>query len=292
MRTAIDFYSQKIEGFADMGFEQRRIAATEAGLSEKHHTKTTLKEVFRVKPEKGTVSGYEYKNSYGTWVQCFTLKQCIPMRPLNKNPRTEAQVLASQHLAHGAKVKSRKNQAALFAREIIESGNLVSIDTETTDLYGTVVQVALVDVVTSNVLYESLVHTDQEISNGAYEVHGISQDDIKDAPTFESVSCDIANIMEGRRWTAFNLDFDKTCLENSRHTPDAPCYGWIQNADICTMYDIAVEYFGATNRHGSISLADSMYFSGLPFEGRAHSAVADAMAVTRLIQYIAAQAIS
>lgn len=291
MQSPLDFYIEKIDGFVDMDYQQRREAATKAGLADKQHTKTSLKEIFRAKPAKDAVSEYEYKGDYGNHVQCYMLKQCVAMRNPSKASRTKAQIEATEKLTRKNQVNSRRNKAALLAKECVDSNRVIAIDTETTDLYGKVISIALVDVTTTEVIYSSLVHTDDKINLGAYEVHGISDDDIKDAPSFEEVCIDISELMRDKSWTAFNLKFDKACMENSRHDPNAECYKWLERMSVCVMYDIAVAYFGATNRHGTISLADTMYCCGLSFEGEAHTASADAKAVARVLQYVGKQAL-
>ncbi len=55
------------------------------------------------------------------------------------------------------------------------------------------------------------------------------------------------------------------------------------------MYDVAAAYFGATNKYGSISLSNAMAECGVEFEGKAHSASADAVATVRVVQYVAQQ---
>ena len=292
MQTALDFYIDKIDGFADMDFQQRRDAACAAELDTKQHTKTTLKEVFRVKPKQGAISEYEYKGDYGNYIQCYTLKQCTPMRNLVKKPRTKAQNEATEALALRSRASSHRNQIALLAKECVDSRQVVAIDTETTALYGKVISIALVDVTTLDVLYDSLVYTDEEIVEEAYSKHGISSDDIKDAPSFEQVCSEISEIMTGKSWAAFNIEFDKACMENSRHDPHASCYDWFKNMSVCVMFDIAAPYFGPTNRrYGTISLSDTMACCGIGFEGRAHTAVTDAKAAARVLQYIANKAI-
>lgn len=291
MQTALEFYTDKIEGFADMDFQQRRDAAIDAGLDDKQHTKTTLKEVFRAKPAKDAVCEYEFKGDYGSYIQCYMLKQCVAMRNPSKKPRTEAQVEATRKLTKKNLVSSRKNQIALLAKDCVDSSEVVAIDTETTDLYGKVISIALVDVTTCEVLFDSYVHTDQVITEEAYYVHGITAEDIKDAPSFEQVCTEISEIMEGKYWAAFNLEFDKACMENSRHDPDAECYQWFERISVCAMRDISAPYFGSTNRYGTISLSDTMVFCGLSFEGEAHTAAADAKAVARVLQHIGKQAI-
>ncbi|EFT2485358.1 hypothetical protein HVH02_004309 [Salmonella enterica] len=46
---------------------------------------------------------------------------------------------------------------------------------------------------------------------------------------------------------------------------------------------LAAEYYGPTNRYGTISLASAASQAGLNWSGRAHSAVADAVMTARVV---------
>jgi DNA polymerase-3 subunit epsilon len=290
MQTIMEFYNEQIKDFEDLSFEDRREAALQ--LQEiKNHTKVTLKTIFRMKPSKVAVSEYRYKNSYSQVIECFTIKQCVPMRPLSSKARTVAQIETAKKLALVNQVNSKHNKTALMALQMIND-DLVIIDTETTDLDGVVIQIAAVSAKTSKLLYKSYVTTNEEISDGAYQVHGITKDALEGAPTFKQVAHELKSIIQDRKWSAFNLDFDDRAMLNSLPgNYDYKQLRWLKNTDDCIMY-LAAGYFGATNRHGSISLADSMYQSGIEWRGDAHDAGADAMAASDVLRYIASKAIT
>lgn len=290
MSATLEFYKDKIENFESMSFEERRKAVTALKLDDKQHNKATLKGIFRVKPAKLAVSEYSFKNHFGQLVDCYTLSQCVPMKALSKKPRSSAQKAAALKLAEASRKGSNRNAAALKALQAVNSGDLVCINTETTDLNGRVIQIAVVCVKTAKVLFDSYVHTTEEISPEAFAVHGISAADIANAPSFEQVASDIAKIIGDKKWTAFNIDFDYKVMANSTHDKTADCYSWLEQKSFCAMYDIAAEFIGATNKYGSISLANAMAFCGVEFEGKAHSASADAVATVKVIQCIARQA--
>lgn len=292
VETALEFYISKIDNFESMTFEERRAAAQEAKLADKQHTKTTLKELFRVKPAKGEMSRFSYKNGYGE-VLCFTLSQCVPMRALAKSARTAAQEEATRRLIKHNSINSLTNQVALTAAHAVNSGDLLVIDTETTDLNGQVIEIAVVCAKTASRLYSSFVKATESISDEAFSVHGISEKDIEDAPSFEQVATEISKLFtESKRWTAFNIEFDHNVMLNSAHNKNANCYKWLNQSCFCSMYGIAAPFFGATNKYGSISLANAMGCCGIEFEGQAHSASADAVATAKVLQYIANKAIN
>ncbi|MEI8659265.1 3'-5' exonuclease [Vibrio sp. Hal054] len=292
METTLEFYCSKIDGFQDMSFEERRSAVEQKGLTDKQHTRTSLKEVFRMKPHKDSISHYKYPNPYGRGqVECFTIAQCTPMKALSGKPRTKAQIAATEALVKQTRLRSPANQAALLAKDMVET-HCVVIDTETTDLYGAVIEIALVDATTATVLYHSLVHTDEPIAEGAFEKHGITNEDLKDAPTFDIVAKEISHIMKDKQWTAFNRDFDEACMRNSAKNVVPQWLEWLDRKAPCVMKKIAVPVFGSTNRHGTISLANTVNHCGIEFEGQAHTADADAVATAKVIQCISKQVVT
>lgn len=288
MESALDYYRLKIADFESMTYEQRRAVVAERGLTDKFHTKATLKELFRVKPVKGAVSEYQYPNPYGRGqIECFTIAQCCAMRSLPASSvRTAAQIAAADKLAIAARKNSGQYRAALLAKEMIESGEYVVIDTETVDLHRAVIQIALVDVTTAAVIYTSRVYSDEPIADAAFEKHGLRFEDIKDAPTFEEVAKQIAPLLQGKKWTAFNRTFDQTCLHYSSKGATGEWFDWIATAAPCAMINIAVPAFGPTNRHGTISLATTLDLCGLSFDGAAHQAHVDAVATAKMIHHI------
>lgn len=273
---AIDFYIEKIEGFEAMSFAERRDSAIKAKLTNRQHTKPTLKAIFRVKPSKDASSEYSYKNPYGRGeIDCFTLSQCVPMRELSSKPRTDAQKSATKKLL----MASPRGKAITWCKEAIES-ELVMIDTETTDLDGVVIQNAAVCCKTGETLYSSLVHTDQNIAPAAQDIHGISASMLEGAPTPEEVSRELEAVLKDKEWTAFNLSFDRNAVERT-FSGD-----WVSaTAERCSMR-LAATVYGATNSYGTINLSAAMERAGVEWKGQAHDAKADAKGAAELLKKI------
>lgn len=273
---AIDFYIEKIEGFEAMSFAERRESAIKAKLTNKQHTKPTLKAIFRAKPAKGACSEYSYKNPYGRGeIECFTLNQCVPMRELSSKPRSAAQKCATKKLL----MASPRGKAITWCKEAIES-ELVMIDTETTDLDGVVIQIAAVCCKTGETLYSSLVHTDKEIAPAAQDVHGISASMLEGAPTPEEVDRELEAVLKGKEWTAFNLAFDRNAVERTFSG------NWVSaTSERCAMR-LAAKVYGATNRYGTINLSAAIERAGVKWEGQAHDAEADAKGAADLLKKI------
>lgn len=278
-------YSSKIDGFENMSFEERREVARPMGLC---HTKKVLKEVFRLKPAPDADTDKSYKSQFGQEVIVYRIDECVPMRPATNKAQTVAQKMATAALVKKNRLNSKHNLIALAALKMIEN-DVVIIDTETTGLNCPhVIEISAVSSKSGKLLYSSLVYTDQEIEVGARNVHGIECDDIKDAPHFEQVAKNLGEIIGDRKWTSFNLTFDKNAISNSLENTSN--HSWFENQAPCLMY-LAADYFGATNQYGSISLATAMLEAGCEWRGRAHRAESDTFAATDVLNAIAANAI-
>lgn len=99
-----------------------------------------------------------------------------------------------------------------WARRMLQPGAAVVLDTETTDLPGSIVEVAVVDCASGEVLLDTLVNPPTPISPGATAVHGITDADVVDAPTWETVLPDLLRATEGRTVLAYNEAFDRGCV--------------------------------------------------------------------------------
>lgn len=88
----------------------------------------------------------------------------------------------------------------------------VVIDTETTDLGGAICEIAVVDARTGVVLLESLVDAGQPIHPAAAAVHGITDDDIKGAPTLSALLPQLQRTVGNRPLLAYNAPYDRDAL--------------------------------------------------------------------------------
>jgi len=105
--------------------------------------------------------------------------------------------------------------AAQRAREILES-NPLFFDTETTGLGATdeIVEVGIVDA-QGNTLLDSLVRPVSRIPYEVIAVHGITNEMVRGAPTWEEVWPDVKALFAGRTVGIFNADFDLRMMRQS-----------------------------------------------------------------------------
>jgi hypothetical protein len=95
------------------------------------------------------------------------------------------------------------------ARADLEPGAAVVLDTETTDLDGVVIELAVIDAATGQVLLDTLVDPGGvPVEDDARAVHGISDDQLAGAPCWADVAPDFLAAVDGRRILAYNASFD------------------------------------------------------------------------------------
>lgn len=164
----------------------------------------------------------------------------------------------------------------------------VILDTETTRMYGEVIDLAIIDGASGTVLFDSLIHpTTEKITEEATAVHGIRPGDTWDKPTFELVWPRIEAAIAGRWIVTYNAKFDQErIVQSARYnvTP-LPQMTWL-----CAMEAYAA-YWKEPGRYGSYKwqkLEVACAQQGVELQG-AHRALADAMATYQLIRAVAAK---
>lgn len=284
MSITLEFYKEKIENFESMSFEDRRKAVTALKLDDKQHNKATLKGIFRVKPAKLAVSEYSFKNRFGKHVDCYTLKQCVPMREMREP--SPAQLKARQRLPLLAMLKTEQGCVSEKACSWLEQEPLF-LDTETTGLddQAQIIEIAILDA-SGQALLRQRIKPTVEINEEAQGIHGISAADLKDCPNWPEISEEVQRILVGRSVIIFNADYDTRLLKQT-----ATAYGdsldWLTNCTFLCAMHLAAKMYGATNKYGTISLTNAGIEAGISWKGAAHSAEADALATLDVVKEIA-----
>ncbi|MEU0389186.1 3'-5' exonuclease [Streptomyces chartreusis] len=114
--------------------------------------------------------------------------------------------------ADGIQLLSAQGKAIHWARRMLQPGAAVVLDTETHALWGRVLEVAVVDAATGEVLLESLVNTQIPVTEEAFDVHKISDAMVADAPTWDEVLPEVLRVTAGRKILAYNAEYDKTVM--------------------------------------------------------------------------------
>ncbi|MEU5046286.1 3'-5' exonuclease [Streptomyces griseorubiginosus] len=114
--------------------------------------------------------------------------------------------------ADGIQLLSAQGKAVHWARRMLQPGVAVVLDTETHALWGRVMEVAVADAATGEVLLENLVNPQIPVTEDAYAVHGISDTMVADAPTWDVVLPELLRVTAGRKILAYNADYDRTVI--------------------------------------------------------------------------------
>ncbi len=97
--------------------------------------------------------------------------------------------------------------AMKWATGIISQSNALILDTETTDLDGEIIEIAVIDM-QGSVLLNQRVKPLGTMNPKAEAVHGISLEALKHEPLFIDVYDNLKSILDGRHVLIYNADFD------------------------------------------------------------------------------------
>jgi DNA polymerase-3 subunit epsilon len=121
-------------------------------------------------------------------------------------------------IAHLLRVRARGTVEDLEAEAPWIELPIAVLDTETTGRdpqTDRIVEIGIVIGLRGEVVkrHNWLVNPGIPIPDAAREVHGISDDDVKDAPTFQQIAGEIAEALRGTVPAAYNASFDKAFVE-------------------------------------------------------------------------------
>ncbi|MDQ2717175.1 MAG: 3'-5' exonuclease, partial [Chloroflexota bacterium] len=182
-------------------------------------------------------------------------------------------------------------QRALYeAREIWRNG-FVTYDAETTGLEweDQVIQWAICTQ-DGEILGSGFVKPTVPISQGAFEVHGIREEQLAAAPSFAEMWPVISGLLIGKTVVIYNANFDIGKLWSSArpYNIEIP-YDFIK--DVCAM-DLFAQFYGEMHEYwGTYTWQRlnevAVSHLGIVVPGQAHDAEHDALATARIIKRLA-----
>ncbi|MGW4719403.1 3'-5' exonuclease [Nocardia sp. NPDC004260] len=112
------------------------------------------------------------------------------------------------------RLHSQVGAAIRFARAMLAPGAAVILDCETTDLYGAICEIAVIDACTGKTLLDTLVNPGMPIQPGAQAIHGLTDEQVTAAgvPTWPAVYKRLLRITKGRTICAYKADYDQSVI--------------------------------------------------------------------------------
>ena len=173
-----------------------------------------------------------------------------------------------------------KLRSVNWARKLIngEYGEWVVLDTETTGLWSwnQPIEIGVISKYGSEI-FNSRVKPNTSIERGAINVHGITESDLVNAPSFSDIYPELKRILENKLVIIYNDSFDKKTLFNAIKANKLPR---IKFHTHCAMKEYARYYGDWHDYYGN--------YTWKKIPGVVHSAIGDAKATHKLIKMMAA----
>lgn len=274
----------EIEGKQELEqkLEEKRTTAIQKDFC---FTKTRIREEYKMKPAPGAGPVKTFKNDYGGISYLYRVKDCVPIKTVQKNSPSEKQIASRKITSLQNRLRGRLAQTGKLIDTWIHADHLY-LDTETTGLNSKdqIIELAIIDRHLDKVLDTRLKPT-VPISPEAEQVHGISDRDLTNQASFPAIYEDLKTILLSQPVIIFNKNFDLRMIRQTAKAFDLDP-GWIDDIHAICAMDLSVQAFGSTNRHGTISLSDALACANRSFCGGAHSARIDAIATADVMNGI------
>jgi hypothetical protein len=143
-------------------------------------------------------------------------------------------------------IEAARHAAGHVAYDLICTGDFVVWDSETTDLGGQFLEIAVIDAY-GKTLFDQRIRPQCLIAPRAYDVHGIRDEELASAPTFVEVYDELRAALHEKHWVIYNAEYDTRCLHHAKHDTIYRHYFAekpIECADVtCAMY-LYAEWYG------------------------------------------------
>ena len=168
-----------------------------------------------------------------------------------------------------------------WARELLARDDWVVLDTETTglDTSAEVIDLAVLDR-NGTALVETLLRPLRTIPAGVTRIHGLTDEQVRDAPAFPDLWPMLQEILAGRTIVAYNVAFDARLL---RQTAAHHGLALTWRDEACAM-----RHYAAYQHTRPCSLESACLRHGIPAGG--HRAAADCRATLALLYVMATDA--
>jgi len=172
-------------------------------------------------------------------------------------------------------------KAAKWAFNVMQYRTLI-LDTETTGLDDAyIVQIAVIDI-EGNVLLDTLVNPGVPIPEEATAIHHITDEIVATAPTFAEIEPQLRELLNGRRVSVYNVDYDWSVLRHELqrlHNLPTGEHGWLNDVlwrDVMPRYSAWCGEW--SEYHGNYRLQPL---------GGGHTALSDCQATLEILKHMA-----
>ncbi|WP_372943273.1 3'-5' exonuclease [Shewanella sp.] len=169
------------------------------------------------------------------------------------------------------------------------------LDTETTGLHhAEVVEISIIDQ-SGNVVFDSLIKPVNPIPADATSIHGITDEMVKDAPSWGDVHDQICALLLAKPLVIFNAAYDvqvmqETAEKYGKNIPEQFTQDSLNHGAFCAMKSYA-EFYGVWDdtrqQYKWQSLAKAAAQQNVTIEGQAHRALADCRTTLGVINAMA-----
>ena len=187
-------------------------------------------------------------------------------------------------------MKSARIQAILTARTKLGQ-DPIYLDIETTGLErnGEIVELCLVDS-SGRILFDSLVKPSRSIPHDAIRIHGITDEMVKEQPTWLELWPQIEPLIAGRTIGIYNAEFDLRMIQQTHYRYRLPWPPSVAFSHFCIM-KLYAQYFGEWNSARRTYRWQSLENAGrqcrIPIPN-SHRARDDTFLARAVLQFIAA----
>lgn len=189
-------------------------------------------------------------------------------------------------MAGTKQIPMTRSGAIAWARQIVSDPDVVYLDTETTGR-SSLDRICSIGIVAQDgtVALDVLVNPGKPIPAGATAIHGITDEMVADAPTWEeSVGAEVMKLISGRTVVIYNRGYDEPILQEHNRR-----LGWHEiEADWrCAMLAYS-EYDGAIGNYGSLKWHKlDIAAANWGIDPGGHRAVSDAETTRRVVHAMA-----
>lgn len=134
-------------------------------------------------------------------------------------------------------------------REVAARDNFVILDTETTGLHdGEICQIAIIDHKWTTLL-DQLVKPTRPIPPDAQRIHGISNDQVNDAPGWADVAPRVKDILTGKDVIVYNAVYDRKMMHKSADYAGMEKIDWKALSPWYCAMEAYAEFYGDWNAY-------------------------------------------